>query len=245
MSAVGRRGPVRWGELTEEILADLWDRTCKYRAAHGEPQPPEHLNPIHYLPEARSMKAIETRYAGHRFRSRLEARYAVFFDQLGIRWQYEPQGFEFAGRKYLPDFLLPDTETWVEVKGDEATLDYELMESFAYALPRGARVVLLGPLPDAKAPGDWDWAWQALCSYYVDEGDRVVFGEWVGFGPGEPVVLTETSSSTPFDDGREGWLTPTENMTGPCAAAAYDAARQARFEHGETRTTRIQRKDHP
>jgi hypothetical protein len=181
------------------------------------------------------MKPIETRYAGHRFRSRLEARWAVFFDHLGIRWQYEPQGFNIGGRPYLPDFLLLDTQTWVEVKGDEAKLDYDLMEAFAYALPRGSRIVILGPLPEAKPAGDWDWGWQSLCSYFVDEGGRVVFGDWVGFGSGGPVVLTETSGATYFDNGdRENWLTPVLNATGPCAEAAYDAARMARFEHGES-----------
>jgi hypothetical protein len=181
------------------------------------------------------MKAIETRYAGHRFRSRLEAKWCVFFQHLGIRWEYEPQGFKFAGRAYLPDFLLPDTETWVEVKGNESMLDYDLMEAFALELPRGARVVLLGPLPEAKQPGAWDWGWQSLHSSFVDEGQRVVFGEWIGFGPGEPTVLTETSRATPFDAGdRDGWLAPVENAAGPCAEEAYEAARMARFEHGES-----------
>ena len=32
-------------------------------------------------------KAIETKYKGFRFRSRLEARWAVFFDALGIEWE--------------------------------------------------------------------------------------------------------------------------------------------------------------
>ena len=41
-----------------------------------------------------TIKAIETRYAGYRFRSRLEARWAVFFDTLGLKWQYEPEGYE-------------------------------------------------------------------------------------------------------------------------------------------------------
>ena len=180
------------------------------------------------------MKAIETRYAGHRFRSRLEAKWCVFFQHLGIRWEYEPQGFRFAGRSYLPDFLLPDTRTWVEVKGSEDTLDHDLMEAFALALPRGERVVLLGPIPDPGEPGDWDWGWQSLHSCYVDEEERVVFGEWVGFGAGVPTVLTETSSSTPFDSGREGWLTPVKNAAGPDASGAYAAARSARFEHGES-----------
>ena len=63
------------------------------------------------------MKAIETRYKGYRFRSRLEARWAVFFDALSIVWEYEPEGFEFEdGTRYLPDFYLPDLRTYVEVK---------------------------------------------------------------------------------------------------------------------------------
>ena len=45
--------------------------------------------------------AIETLYAGCRFRSRLEARWAVAFNALGIEWMYEPQGYEIdvAGEK--------------------------------------------------------------------------------------------------------------------------------------------------
>ena len=39
------------------------------------------------------MKARETNYRGCRFRSRIEARWAVFFDTLGIKWWYEPEGF--------------------------------------------------------------------------------------------------------------------------------------------------------
>lgn len=68
--------------------------------------------------------AIETHYAGCRFRSRLEARWAVFFDTLGIRWEYEPQGFAATYRlslgagtfPYLPDFWLPSLGIWAEVK---------------------------------------------------------------------------------------------------------------------------------
>lgn len=65
------------------------------------------------------MKAIETEYNGYRFRSRLEARWAVFFDALGIRYEYEPEGFELSdGTLYLPDFYLPDSKSWFEVKGE-------------------------------------------------------------------------------------------------------------------------------
>lgn len=65
------------------------------------------------------MKAIETVYKGHRFRSRLEARWAVFFDTLGIAYEYEKEGFDLEGVYYLPDFWLPREKIWVEIKGDE------------------------------------------------------------------------------------------------------------------------------
>ena len=42
------------------------------------------------------IKAIETVYRGHRFRSRHEARWAVFFDSLGVDWVYEPEGFDLT-----------------------------------------------------------------------------------------------------------------------------------------------------
>jgi hypothetical protein len=42
------------------------------------------------------IKAIETRYKGYRFRSRLEARWAVFFDALGVEWEYEKEGFDLG-----------------------------------------------------------------------------------------------------------------------------------------------------
>lgn len=53
------------------------------------------------------LQAIETRYSGYRFRSRLEARWAVFFDCLGLPWEYEPEGFVLPnGKWYLPDFRV-------------------------------------------------------------------------------------------------------------------------------------------
>lgn len=65
---------------------------------------------------APTIKAIETVYKGYRFRSRLEARWAVFFDQLGIRWEYERQGYDLGGVRYLPDFWIPEKNLHLEVK---------------------------------------------------------------------------------------------------------------------------------
>lgn len=63
-----------------------------------------------------AIKAIETEYNGYRFRSRLEARWAVFFDEAKIRYEYEPEGYDLDGVYYLPDFYLPEFELFVEIK---------------------------------------------------------------------------------------------------------------------------------
>lgn len=57
--------------------------------------------------------AIPTKYKGVQFRSRLEAKWAAFFDLLGWRWEYEP----FDRKGWIPDFiLLGATPVLVEVK---------------------------------------------------------------------------------------------------------------------------------
>ena len=66
-----------------------------------------------------SIKAIETKAYGRRFRSRLEARWAVFFTHMGLKWEYEPEGFDIDGVRYLPDFCVqtPQGEpVWYEIK---------------------------------------------------------------------------------------------------------------------------------
>jgi hypothetical protein len=76
------------------------------------------------------IKAIETSYKGYRFRSRLEARYAVFLDTLGIEWDYEREGYDLGGLGYyLPDFWLPwhaygqhpGAGYFLEIKGQDPT----------------------------------------------------------------------------------------------------------------------------
>lgn len=63
------------------------------------------------------IKPIETQYKGYRFRSRLEARWAVFFDALGVQWEYEKEGYDLGEYGwYLPDFWFPKTQHFAEVK---------------------------------------------------------------------------------------------------------------------------------
>lgn len=63
------------------------------------------------------IKPIETAYNGYKFRSRLEARWAVFFDASKIAYHYEPEGFVLSDSShYLPDFYLDDFGVYVEIK---------------------------------------------------------------------------------------------------------------------------------
>lgn len=80
------------------------------------------------------IKAIQTYYNGYKFRSRLEARWAVFFDTVGIKYQYEPEGFQLPSGWYLPDFFLPELNIWVEVKGVMNEEDATKIEEFRQML---------------------------------------------------------------------------------------------------------------
>lgn len=81
------------------------------------------------------IKPIETIYNGYKFKSRLEARWAVFFDALEIKYEYEKEGYKLKHGWYLPDFWLPykgnnevlnfpeypNAGEWLEIKGKEIT----------------------------------------------------------------------------------------------------------------------------
>lgn len=203
---------------------------------------------------------VETRYAGCRFRSRLEARWAVWFDHLGIEWHYEPETYKVGPndrrRGYLPDFFLPGDNVWVEVKGDENALNYQLLADAAdpyYGLPLSlgdqaevwatlqVRVMMLGPVP--AAPGFHAALGIVMGSNLV----RQLVTPFCDMSVvGSPERMTTPHGHTiapmyhPIDAKREE-STPTGLLTSfgygsPCPQikGAYTSARSARFEHGES-----------
>jgi hypothetical protein len=103
------------------------------------------------------LAAIETSYKGYRFRSRLEARWAVFFQALRLKWDYEPEGFTLpSGRHYLPDFRIElpweRKRFWCEVKPPDG--DICLFEEFMQAAPVPVIGTILREIPDPT--GDFD-----------------------------------------------------------------------------------------
>jgi len=118
------------------------------------------------------IKAIETVYNGYRFRSRLEARWAVFFDSLGVTYEYEKEGFELDdGVRYLPDFWLPAINTWLEIKGQLTTLD---------GTPQDYRKEFLDPSPELLLCEKFRDAqnWPIACSVGTPGQERILLFGW-------------------------------------------------------------------
>ena len=102
-----------------------------------------------------TIPAIETLYGGHRFRSRREARWAVFLNHLRIPFEYEPQGYVVDGKPYLPDFLIypgTDQAMWFEVKGQYPTKS-EIAKASGLARGTGTRTYLYWGQVEQPGPG--------------------------------------------------------------------------------------------
>lgn len=61
-------------------------------------------------------KPIPTNYGRYTYKSRLEARWSVLLDALGVPFAYEAEGYQLGNTAYLCDFWLPRLESWVEIK---------------------------------------------------------------------------------------------------------------------------------
>lgn len=110
------------------------------------------------------LKAIDTRYANHLFRSRLEARFAVYFDELNTQWEYEKEGFDLGdGLWYLPDFFLPEHNIYAEIKPKK--LNYkERLKCKKLAVLSGCPVIELIGLPSTNPATVWMPSQYYACS---------------------------------------------------------------------------------
>lgn len=101
--------------------------------------------------------AIPTLYAGHHFRSRLEARWAAFFSNVGWSWTYEP----LDDNGYIPDFLIHgDRPFLVEVKPAATHADYRKpIEKLERGLRGvwGGDMLIVGASPFAPMAEESPW----------------------------------------------------------------------------------------
>lgn len=167
-----------------------------------------------------TIQAIETHYKGYRFRSRLEARWAVFFDALGIEWEYEKEGYNLGeAGYYLPDFWLPQVSMWGEVKPDVFTSDERLK---CVALVRGTTypcLMLIG-VPQNKP------YWAIERTEWKGEPDDLPDDLW------ECDYCLTMYHDYPIQEGRF-YCMPSDDDEFDDTEKASIAARSARFEYGE------------
>lgn len=103
----------------------------------------------------KEIKSKPTEYKGIQFRSKLEAQVAYFFDQCGITWQYEPDRLGDGDREYNPDFYLPETDDYVEVKGERPGYEQEILKARSFVSFDGPikRLIIISEIPDPSEVG--------------------------------------------------------------------------------------------
>jgi hypothetical protein len=177
------------------------------------------------------LKAIDTRYKGYLFRSRLEARWAVFLDALGVAWRYEPQGFLLDnGEPYLPDFWVklagawagpfpagdpPERGFWVEVKPVLLTED-ERRKCELLAVGTGHCVYAVAGNIGLGEFHSYKWHPNNLRRDQEPEATRPD-----GYGRLDNLFLHYLCGQAAFSPSLE------------TLSGAFAAARSARFEHGQ------------
>ena len=72
---------------------------------------------------------------GHYVRSSWEANYARILILLKINYQYEPKTFDLGKNTYTPDFYLPETEEYYEIKGYFPERDKQKLSLFKQLYP--------------------------------------------------------------------------------------------------------------
>lgn len=184
-------------------------------------------------------KPIQTLYNGYKFRSRLEARWAVFFDACNIKYLYEPEGYDLGKEGwYLPDFWVPmhpaDVDYYpgagffIEIKPTEPSDTHRCILS-ALSLATGHSSYLL---------------WGEVGLY----ADGYVFSDNKGYLKTVPKE-SQGFEVSGFNDTIDLMLTclywQTSDSDFPKCSRISEAtlkARQARFEHGETPQYQTQRR---
>lgn len=206
------------------------------------------------------IKAIQTYYNGFKFRSRLEARWAVFFDAANIRYEYEPEGLKLKnGLCYLPDFYLPDENMYVEVKPPRKGAWKDISKASSFVGNGIDTLLILPNIPDRASN---IWYFPVLYWHSVEQSVKI---KWCPFLPVaeasaaciernfyDPTQLSDqfvpaldyidTKSAERF---AERILTPKKDESEhnyesflaqddrDFMSMLWDKARQARFEHGE------------
>lgn len=186
-------------------------------------------------------KPIDTHYNGYKFRSRLEARWAVFFDELQIPYAYESEGFDLGEFRYLPDFHLTNglvlhefkptqlNKIWVEIKPDLSLEEDERQKIAQFVKQTDYHILLIAGHPDINVS-------LRFIDHHPETGWFVTDVRWIEL-PGGEIGLV------PIEFLNNNELLSQTNA--PRLRHALDKARQARFEFGQTPESHAQKEESP
>lgn len=180
-----------------------------------------------------SLKPIETNYRGYRTRSRLEAKWMVFYDEVGLHFEYEPEGLIAGTTAYLPDFRLPELELFVEAKPALITFEPTVAanrnveaEAKAAAIARGGSAIMVVYGDPVDAFGVLFLPGNAEALLYANFFRCPFCGRpFVAAGLHRSVLIRAEPAVCAV-------CAPVEDSLKPEA----EQARRARFEHGERQT---------
>lgn len=152
------------------------------------------------------MKSKHTFYNGYEFRSRTEARWAVYFDARNIKYEYEPEDYLTEYGRYLPDFWLPEYQVYAEVKYKEGFTMRDIRRCYDLTRMTNRGLLLLDGQPEVRS--------YQLLKYSIDGFFHI------------PAVF--------FDLDKRMYLQPDESVIIALTPLAHiHTARSARFEFNE------------
>jgi hypothetical protein len=111
----------------------------------------------------------ETVYCGKVFKNRLAVRWAVYFDVIGIEYEYASKEINLQGRKLVPDFWLPQVGMYAYVKNRQFA-NSEISSIDDIVMETNCPVLMLVGAPSYGA-------YNAKLDYTIDsDGDSVLKG---------------------------------------------------------------------
>lgn len=189
-----------------------------------------------FLPEVGRFNghSLPTRWKGIIFRSRLEARWAIFFDSLKpkLPYEYEPELIETPYGPYLPDFYLPTIKTFWLVKGQP--MDEREMKIHHWLAERFSIFVAAGQIPQSFGEMciENEYPYAGSTYYQTKTGETEVWADY-------PMLFCQSHTSQNYgvqwmgcwtridniNDGDRNSDQPTANVLN-----ALDIARNYRFD---------------
>ena len=183
------------------------------------------------------IRAIDTIYNDRRFRSRLEARWAVFFDEMSLPYLYEPEGFQLGEIRYLPDFSLPNgirfadegkhrQNIWIEIKPNAQLDDSDRQKITQFVKQTGYSLLLI-----AGEPGE-----EASLRFITYDHQKGAWNasdvKWIELANQELGLLNLEDLRQQVGDDTRTILNQLSHAQR--VLSAFSAAKQARFDHTDS-----------